>query len=215
MIDMLSVSSPSQFFNLLLKALEGKFIRSYKFAPEDQICLYYHKLKSNSTNTSLAITFGVDENTVSSIFEHMVEIMFDHSRQYLWWLSKREVQETMPKSFKQKFPNTRVIIDATEIRTQIPKSVRAAILKYSSYKHYHSLKVLIGIAPNGIITFISQAYGGRITDSQLTVHCGILDKLESGDAVMCDKGFPEIEEDLIRRQGFQIMPSFRNKNFHQ
>ena len=43
------------------------------------------------------------------------------------------------------FPQTRAILDATEIRTQIPKSVRSAVLKYSSYKNYHSLKILIVI----------------------------------------------------------------------
>ena len=78
----------------------------------------------------------------------MVEILFNFARKYIWWLSRAEVDKTMPSSFRKYFPNTRVIIDATEIRTEIPKSVRAAVLKYSSYKHYHSLKVLIGIGEN-------------------------------------------------------------------
>ena len=51
---------------------------------------------------------------------------------------------------------------------------------------------MIGIAPCGLITFISKAYGGRITDSQLTVDCGVIDKLESEDEVMLDKGFPGV-----------------------
>ena len=49
------------------------------------------------------------------------------------------------------------------------------------------------LAPCGLISFISKAYGGRITDSQLTVDCGLLDNLEAGDAVMSDKGFPEVK----------------------
>ena len=75
----------------------------------------------------------------------MVDILFIFSKRFNYWFSRAEVDRTMPKSFRKFFPKTRVIIDATEIRTQIPKSVRAAVLKYSSYKHYHSIKVLIGI----------------------------------------------------------------------
>ena len=47
-------------------------------------------------------------------------------------------------------------------------------------------------APNGLITFMSKAYGGRITDSQIVFDSGMMEKLESGDSVMCDKGFPEV-----------------------
>ena len=39
---------------------------------------------------------------------------------------------------------------------------------------------------------MSQLYGGRITDSQLTILCGLIDLLESGDEVLADKGFPEV-----------------------
>ena len=39
---------------------------------------------------------------------------------------------------------------------------------------------------------MSKAYGGRITDSQIVFDSGMMEKLESGDSVMCDKGFPEV-----------------------
>ena len=46
----------------------------------------------------------------------------------------------------------------------------------------------MGIAPCGLITFISHGYGGRITDGQLTNDSGLLNLLEPGDTVMADKG---------------------------
>ena len=70
-------------------------------------------------------------------------------------------------------------------------------------------------APCGIITFISKAYGGRISDSQLTVDSGFIEKIRPGDGVMSDKGFPTIEEDLVKRRGFSIMPSFQSKAIRQ
>ena len=39
---------------------------------------------------------------------------------------------------------------------------------------------------------MSQLYGGRITDAQLTILCGIIDLIESGDEILADKGFPEV-----------------------
>ena len=60
---------------------------------------------------------------------------------------------------------------------------------YSSYKGGHTLKFLIGVAPCGQITFVSKAYGGRVTDCQLTTESGILERLEDGDEMMTDRGY--------------------------
>ena len=79
-------------------------------------------------------------------------------------------------------------IDASEIKIQCPKKAEAAVLCYSSYKGGHTLKFLIGISPNGHITFLSKCYGGRVTDCQLTQESGLLNKLETDDEVMADKG---------------------------
>ena len=82
---------------------------------------------------------------------------------------------------------SRVIIDASEVKIEMPSNTRANVLCWSSYKHHHTVKFLVGIAPDGTITFISKAYGGRITDGQLTTDCGILLLLETGDRVLADK----------------------------
>ena len=51
------------------------------------------------------------------------------------------------------------------------------------------MKFLISIAPQGIISFISQGWGGRVSDIQLTEECGLLGKLLPGDLVLADRGF--------------------------
>ncbi|KAL2086789.1 hypothetical protein ACEWY4_017848 [Coilia grayii] len=48
---------------------------------------------------------------------------------------------------------------------------------------------LIGVAPNGVITFVSDLYGGSTSDKAITADCGVLQHLEPGDMVMADKGF--------------------------
>ena len=51
------------------------------------------------------------------------------------------------------------------------------------------LKVLIGIAPAGVIRFISKAWTGRVSDKVITQKRGLLDHLKYGDVVLADRGF--------------------------
>ena len=57
-------------------------------------------------------------------------------------------------------------------------------------------KFLIGIAPNGYITFLSKCYGGRASDKYVTNDSCFYDLLERDDEVMADRGF-QIKEELL------------------
>ncbi|EDO43889.1 predicted protein [Nematostella vectensis] len=70
-----------------------------------------------------------------------------------------------------------------------PSSLIARAMTWSNYKHHNTIKFLIGITPQGVISFISKAWGGRVSDKHLTEHCSILSKLLPGDIVLADRGF--------------------------
>ena len=122
------------------------------------------------------------------------------------WPSKAAVQETMPADFKEKFPSTRVIIDCTEVFTEMPSSLLLNSELFSLYKNHVTLKALVGISPGGAITFISQLYTGSISDREIVLRSGLLSQAyEHGDAVMADKGF-QIQDILPLSVGLNIPP---------
>ena len=74
----------------------------------------------------------------------------------------------MPEAFKNTYPNTRVIIDFTEIFIEKPASFRSQSATYSAYKNHNTAKGLLGISPAGYPTFVSGFYVGRSSDKQIT-----------------------------------------------
>ena len=78
---------------------------------------------------------------------------------------------------------------------------------FSSYKHHNTIKVPIGITPQGTISFVCKAWGGRASDKFLTENCGIMEKLLPGDLVMADRGFT-IHESLVCKQAELAIPAF-------
>ncbi|XP_062512472.1 uncharacterized protein LOC134188291 [Corticium candelabrum] len=114
----------------------------------------------------------------------------------------------MPECFLSSFgEKVAIIIDCFEIFVERPTNLLARACTWSQYKHHNTVKFLIGIAPQGIISFISDAWGGRVSDKFLTEHSGILNKLLPGDVVLADRGF-DISDSVGMQQAKLYIPAF-------
>ena len=60
---------------------------------------------------------------------------------------------------------------------------------FSSYRNHYTVKILIGITPQGSISFVSKAWGARISDKFLAENFRILKNILRGDLVLADRGF--------------------------
>lgn len=72
------------------------------------------------------------------------------------------------------------------------------------------MKVLVGITPNGLISYISECWGGKVSDKQLVLLTDFTKKLEYGDAVMADRGF-NVTEELAVLGVTLVVPSYTKR----
>jgi hypothetical protein len=66
------------------------------------------------------------------------------------------------------------------------------------------MKYLVSCTPDGLITFISEGYGGRCSDFTIVEDSGFLDKLSPGALVMADRGFKNISF-LLEQRGCSLV----------
>ena len=170
------------------------------------------RLRLNLRVEDLSYRFSISLSTVSDIFQRWIDLLFTHLSFLIHWPSQEIVHNNMPQIFKDLYPRTRCIIDCSEVFIERPCAYQARAKTYSNYKKHNTIKFLIGITPNGAISFLSKCWGGRATDKCITKNSGFLDLVEHGDVILADRGF-NIADDLGVYGARLEIPSFtRGKN---
>ena len=124
------------------------------------------RLRQGFPEDHLAQLFNESASAISRIFITWVNFMFFKFGQINIWPSRKVINK-MPKSFKGRYKSTRVIIDCTEVRCQMPSSLQLNWELFSAYKNHTTLKGLVGISPSGAVTFRSQLYTGSISNREI------------------------------------------------
>ena len=202
-------------FLLVLSQIEG-FLDTVKvknMSNFQKLLLVFMKLRLNLDYTDSSYRFNIPLKTVSSIFKRVI-ICLDYSfKELIHWPSRDCLRATMPDSFKLRFGNcVSVIIDCFEIKVERPSLLKSQAQAYSNYKSSCTAKYLIGISPQGVITFISEGYGGRASDQFITEDCRILEYLLPRDIILADRGFKIAEKVGFFQATLEIPDSTRNRN---
>ena len=180
--------------------------------PFQEFSLKLMRLRLNLTLKDLQYRFAISSSTVSALFLKWIDILFIRLKPLIRWPERQMLWETTPVCFRHHFSTkVAVIIDCFEVFINKPVNLQARAATWSNYKHHNTIKFLIGIAPQGVISFISQAWGGRATDKYITENCGILSKLQPGDIILADRGFDVNESAALFCGEVKIPPFTRGK----
>ncbi|XP_033112380.1 uncharacterized protein LOC117113201 [Anneissia japonica] len=155
-----------------------------------QMILSLMRLRLNMPVSLLSHIFRVSPSTVSKVYSCTVDAMYVYLRHMIHWPEREDLRKTMPMAFRKHYQTkVAVIIDCFEIFIERLSGLKARAQTWSSYKHSNTVKYLIGITPQGVISYISEGWGGRVSDKYLTEHSDFLDCLLPGDVVLAVRGF--------------------------
>ncbi|RLU16116.1 hypothetical protein DMN91_011875 [Ooceraea biroi] len=176
-------------------------------AVEDQFIMTLIKLRTAMPDFGLALMFDVSKKTVQNIVVTWLNFMYCEWSEMDIWPSKDLIMYYIPSGFKQMYPSTRVIVDGTEFPISAPKNPKFKQATFSTYKNRTTLKVLVGATYSGLISYISSAYAGSVSDRAIVERSNFTTKCKPGDSIMADRGFTVQDLFALRRVSVN-MPAF-------
>ena len=138
---------------------------SRKLSYLDEFLLVLMRLKAGLFVQDLADRFGISTSLVSCICITWINLLYLELNDIFPFPSQELVRKNMPQEFAE-YPTTRIILDCSEIFIQRPSAMLAQSETWSEYKH-NTWNVLVGINPNGHLSYLPPLWGGRVSDKEL------------------------------------------------
>ena len=108
--------------------------------PSEELFMTLIRLRLGLMEQDIAFRFVVSQSTVSRIVITWTNFLFLELKKIPLWPPKEVITGNMPKQFKEKYPSTRVVIDATEVYIDQPKLPELQQMTFSSYKNVIHIK---------------------------------------------------------------------------
>ncbi|KAI5634510.1 DDE superfamily endonuclease domain-containing protein [Phthorimaea operculella] len=155
-------------------------------SPMDQFFLTLIILRRHITFEEISYMFLTTITQVYNIFITWIRFMASQWRLLDLWVDKETVQTIVQthasddRNKNSKHTESICTLRSMEFPLQKPSLQEAEKCTHSALKDRNTMKAIIGIAPSGLITYISPCYGGSVTDRQIIERSALLDKLEFG-----------------------------------
>ena len=115
-----------------------------------------HVGKEGQKTCLVSYVYGLSTSTVSGIISDVIGVMYIRMTPFVAWPERADLRKTMSMQFGKYFGNTcAVIIDCFEVFIDRPSNLRARAETGSLYKHHNTVKFLIGITPQGTVSYIT------------------------------------------------------------
>ena len=128
----------------------------------DEFLMVLMRLRLGLLIEDLSERFKICRSTCSEVFTKWIFFLYINLKSVVTMPPRSTIQDLMPHDLKETFPNCRIIVDCTELKTNTASSLKTQSLTYSHYKSGMTWKGLIGITPNGVLCFVSDLYCGSI-----------------------------------------------------
>ncbi|KAM9710219.1 uncharacterized protein ACNS7B_024212 isoform 2-T2 [Menidia menidia] len=192
---------------LLAPHMDG--VKNARLSKFQQLLLTLMRLRLDLRNQDLAYRFGVKVATVTRTVHRMVHIMSAALvPTAVFWPSRAELRKNLPAALRGAHPDCAVILDCFTVAfeeagqqqgrapsppSSSPPAPGPGVLKY-----------LIGLAPQGVVTFVSRGVTGGVSNQSLAEGCGVLCKLLPGDVALAARDLDIAEAVAARGARFKI-----------
>lgn len=176
----------------------------------DQFFVTLVRLRQDLSFEMISKLTGYGKSTIQEYFWKWVNVAFIKLRHLIRWPDHEANMKTIPVEFRQKYGRLKAIIDCTEIFIGQPSDLKARAQTYSNYKRHTTAKILIACTPLGSISYISHAWGGRVSDIELVRKSGFIsnERFFPGDQILADRGFPLHDDFAVNCGAELVVPSW-------
>ena len=114
--------------------------RQRTLPPLEELFMTLVRLRLGLMEQDLAYRFGISQPTVSRVVCTWINFLYLKLKEVPLWPPRALVRANMPRQFREKYPTTRVILDATEIYIQKPHLPELQQMTFSNYKDSNTYK---------------------------------------------------------------------------
>lgn len=172
-------------------------------------------LRTGLTFEVAAAWFDIKRNNVSDYFRATL-ILMDKAFAVVYPMPSRDsVRENFPAKIKDMLlcDTVYMTIDCTGVPIQVPSNPTAQSATHSTYYGGNVIKFIIGVTPDGMMSYISDALNGGLSDYGCVVESRFPSILtERRMDILADKGFTSCGLLLIDKGAFLYTPERLGKD---